>query len=104
LFLHVHFSLVLPDVQCFLFAHLCYLFVVLLVPQCRCGGKEEAAGEHKGDERQTEEKEGMSLNGGTVAGGRLSGILVRLECRHSVDKKLSEVRRTSKLGARYSGF
>ena len=77
---------------------------MLFVPQCRCGGKEEAAGEHKGDERQTKEKEGMSLDGDTVTGGSLSGILFRLECRHSVDKKLSEVRRTSKLGARYSGF
>ncbi len=51
LLLHVHFPLVLPDAQCFLFAHLYHLFVVLFVPQCRCGGKEEAASEHKGDER-----------------------------------------------------
>lgn len=66
---------------------------MLFVPQCRCGSKEEAACEHEGDERQTEEKEGMSLNGSTVAGGSLSRILVGLECRHDEDKKLSEVRR-----------
>ena len=66
---------------------------MLFVPQCRRGGKEETARDHKDDERQTEEKEGMLLDGGTVADGSLSGILFRLECRHSVDKKLSDVRR-----------
>ena len=89
---HIHSPLVLPYIQRFLFAHLCYFSIVPFVSQCRCRGKEEATGEHKADEWEAEEKKGMSLDGGTVAGGSLSGILVRLECWHSVNRMLSELR------------